>query len=469
MKRIIIVISAVLLCNGCALYKSFEVPEGSVKNDVVGDVVDAEGKVVADTLISESPVDLPSWREFFGDAKLQNLIEKGLEANSDLQIARMKIEDSKTMLLTSKLAYLPSIGVNGASVSTSSFGGNSTGTAYNLPISASWEIDLFGKIRNSKERAKANLLMSEEYLRLTELEITTLIANSYYTLIMLDEQLAVAEEFIANQTNTLEAMRQLKAVGLQSEAAVSQAEASLYNTCTTKSDLELKISLVENAVSLLINEPAHSIERASYAECDVLGGGLKESISLEVLSNRPDVKASEYALRSSFYGANVARAAMYPSLSLSGSIGWTNNFGGIVNPGNLLMSALGSLTAPIFNKGVNRANLNVAKSEYEQALVRFEKSLLSAGNEVNGLLVEKEKIAEKRAFRQQQIASNQKAYDNTQLLMKYSTATYLEVLVAQTSLLNSRLTDVGEWMVESQSAINLYKALGGSPQQPTEE
>ncbi len=451
MKRIIILAVVASLSVGCTVYKTFKTPEFDDKKEVLGGV---------DTLASESPVDLPTWREFFKDEKLQNLIEKGLTANTDVQIARKNIDQCETMLLTSKLAYLPSLGIN-ATGGTSSFGGNALGESYNVPLQASWEIDLFGKIRNSKQQAAANLLLTKEYARQTELQITTLIANSYYTLIMLDRQLEIASEFVENQTQNVKVIEKLKYVGMQTEAAVNQAKANFYNTKTTKTDIELQIKLVENSIALLINETPQVIERVSFDDAEMLSGEIKSAISLETLSNRPDVKAAEYSLRSAFYGENVARSRMYPSLTISGSAGWTNSVGAIVNPGNLLLSALGSLTAPIFNKGVNRANLNVAKSKYEQSLLSFQKSLLKAGNEVSGLLVEEEKVAEKRGFRQLQIESNQKAYDNSLLLMEHSSGTYLEVLISQTALLSSKLTDAGEWMVQNQGAINLYKALGG--------
>ena len=454
MRKIILLFAAASLISSCKIYRNFETPECGIESQIVGE---------GESLAAESPVKLPSWKEFFTDNNLQLLIEKGLESNADIKIARVNIESSKTMLLTSKLAYLPSIGINSATGSTSSFGGNALGQAYNLPISASWELDLFGRIKNSKDQAKANLLMSEQYARLTELEITTLIANSYYTLIMLDEQIAIANEFIENQTKTLNAMRSLKEVGSQTETAVNQAEASLYSTYTTKKDLEYKLALVENTISLLINEPPHAIARTSYNNVAELSGSIDECISLETLSNRPDVKAAEYSLSSSFYGANIARSAIYPRISLSGSAGWTNSVGGIVNPGDLLLSAIGSLTAPIFNRNVNRANLNVAKNRYEQSLIGFEKALLKAGNEVNGLLAEQELMGQKRVYRKKQVEANKKAYQNSKLLMEHSTSTYLDVLISEASYLSSRLTDVGEWMVDNQCTINLYKALGGDP------
>ncbi len=440
------------LSMGCSsVYKTFKAPTLDQSEEIMGG---------DDALSAESSVDLPTWREFFKDENLQKLIEKGLTANSDVQIARKNIDQCETMLLTSKLAYVPSLGIN-ATAGTSSFGGNALGESYNVPLQASWEVDLFGKLRNAKQQAKANLLLTKEYARQTELQVTTLIANSYYTLIMLDRQLEITNEFVENQTKNVEVIEKLKYVGMQNESAVNQAKASLYNTKSTKSGIELQIKLVENSIALLINETPQTIERSSFDDVQMLSGEIKSAISLETLSNRPDVKAAEYSLRSAFYGENVARSRMYPSLTISGSAGWTNSVGAIVNPGDLMLSALGSLTAPIFNKGVNRANLNVAKSKYDQSLLSFEKSLLKAGNEVNGLLIEEEKTAEKRGFRQQQIENNQKAYDNSLLLMQHSTGTYLEVLISQSALLSSKLTDAGEWMVQNQGAINLYKALGG--------
>ncbi|MEG1904188.1 MAG: TolC family protein, partial [Bacteroidales bacterium] len=241
----------------------------------------------------------------------------------------------------------------------------------------------------------------------------------------------------------------------------NQASASYYNVEASAKTLEKQIRIIENNVALLINEISHTIERSEFRECKNPESGLSKKISLAALANRPDVKVAEYELSRNFYGVNIARSALYPSIKLGGSIGWTNNLGVISNPGSLLMTALGSLTQPIFNRGINMANLKIAKAQYEQAMISFQKTLLNAGNEVNNALIECQNSTDKQLFRKNQVIANQQALENSMELMKYTSSTYLEVLIAQNALLQSKLLQVADWFEGIQGRINLYKALGG--------
>ena len=292
------------------------------------------------------------------------------------------------------------------------------------------------------------------------------IANSYYTLIMLDRQLVITNESVNNQQKNLDIIIALKEAGMQTEAAVNQAKSSYINAQAAAKDLEKQVKSVENALCLLLNETPSYINRASFNESLgydsnlVFGSNILTSISLEALSNRPDVKVAEYELRKNFYNVNLARSLMYPSLNLSGVLGWTNGQGGTINPGEMLLSALGSLTQPIFNRGANRANLKISKAQYEQALISFEKALLVAGNEVNNALIECETSAKKLALRSEQIIADRSALSNTMELMQHSSSTYLEVLYAENSLLSSQLMQIADWFEGISGRINLYKSLG---------
>lgn len=448
MRKIIFVGTALLFLSSCSLYRTFETPQAETK-EVYG-----EGVQVNDTL-----VDIPSWRAMFTDPHLQAFIEQGLAANSDLQIARHHIEQAQATLLSSKLAYLPSF----ALVPEGGVAGNdgSYARTYNLPLTTQWELDLFGKLRNNKEQARATLLQSVEYTKMVQTQLVASIANSYYTVMMLDRQLSIALESIVNQRENLETMIEMKKAGMQTETAVNQATASYYAVQVSVKDLEKQIRIVENSIALLINEPPHTMERSSFSGSETLYAALNESISLQALANRPDVRVAEYELSRNFYGVNVARAAFYPSISLGGSVGWTNNLGVISNPGTLLLSAIGSLTQPLFNKGMNRANLKIAESQYQQSLLSFQKAILVAGTEVNDALTECQNSIEKRMLRERQVEANELAMQNSKELMKHSSTTYLEVLIAQNALLQSQLVQVSDWFEGVQGRISLYKALGG--------
>ena len=449
MNRVIFIAAASMLSLGsCSLYRTFEAPAVQTEN-IAGDAVK----------LQDASAEIPSWRTLFADQHLQALIEKGLESNSDLQILRLKIEQAEAALTASKLAYLPSLAI-AAEGGVSKFNG-STAQTYHLPLVTQWELDLFGKIRNSKEQAKSTLLQSEAYEQMVQTQLVASIANGYYTLVMLDDQLRIVRQTIANLKENLAVIIELKKAGMQSEAAVNQATANYFSVQTSEEDLQKQLKIVENSIALLINETPHAMRRSAYNECTALNVELKDKISLTALANRPDVKVAEYNLRRDFYGVNVARAAFYPSISLGGSVGWTNNVGAVVNPGELLLSAIGSLTQPIFNKGVNRANLKIAHAQYDQSLISFEKALLVAGNEVNDALTECQSSAAKRILRKHQITANEQAVANSIELMKHSSATYLEVLFAQNALLQSQLEDVSDWFEGVRGNVNLYKSLSG--------
>ncbi len=449
MKHIIVTTLAVFLLSGCSTYRNFKTPEVKI-NKVCGNDIE-----VQDTLIN-----VPSWKDLFSDVPLQQLIEKGITSNTDLQIARLNVEKANAGLRMSKLAYLPSLSLSPEGSITKAER-EKAAYSYNLPLTMQWEIDLSGRIRNSKEQARSVLMQSNEYAKMVQTQLVAAIANSYYTLIMLDEQLQITRNSVDIQKKNLEIIIAMKDAGMQTEAAVNQATADYYSVMASEKDLEREIQTVENGIALLVNETPHNIPRSSLNMKASLNMDISDPISLTALANRPDVKEAEYALRGSFYDINVARSAFYPSIVLGGSAGWTNNIGIISNPGSMLLSAIGSLTQPLFNRGVNRANLKIAKLQYEQSLLTFEKTLLVAGSEVNEALLLCQTSSEKLDLRQKQVQANDAALQNSIELMKHSSNTYMEILIAQSTLLQSQLMYISDWYEGIQGQINLYKALGG--------
>ena len=285
MKRVIFIAAvAALSLHSCGLYSTFETPE--IKADKV---------YGSDITVQDSLIDVPSWRGLFVDQELQTLIEKGLVSNSDLQIARLKIDQTEAALTASKLSYLPSLALS-AEAGVSRFNG-STAQTYHLPLTTQWEIDIFGRLRNSKEQSLAILLQSEEYVKMVQTQLVASIANSYYTLVMLDEQLLIVNQNIENLKENLEVIIELKKAGMQSETAVNQATANYFGVRASAEDLKKQIKIVENSIALLINETPHAIKRNKYNESNILSVELKDKISLEALANRPDVKVAEYELR----------------------------------------------------------------------------------------------------------------------------------------------------------------------------
>ena len=443
------------LLSSCNVYKRYSRPDTDVQG-LYRDPVSAGDTLVSDT---SNMGNLP-WEKVFTDPHLQTLIRQGLEQNSDLQTALLKVKEAEAGLMSSRLAYLPSLGLSPQGT-VSSFDKAAASQTYTLPAVASWEVDLFGKLTNAKRGAKAALLQSEAYRQAVQTQVISSIANSYYTLLMLDRQLAITEETTVLWRETVETMKAMKEAGMVNEAAVVQSEANSYMIAASIPDIKKSIREAENALCLLLKQAPQRVERGRL-EDQSLPSLLNAGVPVQLLANRPDVKAAEMALAGTFYNTNQARSAFYPQISISGTLGWTNNSGmGIVNPGKMIATAVGSLTQPLFNRGALTARLRVAKAQQEEALVAFEQALLNAGSEVSNALVQYQTAKDKIVQREKQIISLEKSVEYTRELLTSSTATYLEVLTAEQSLLNAQLTGVSDEFQRVQAVVNLYRTLGG--------
>ena len=452
-KQIITLTVAALTLSSCGIYTKYK-PATEVPINLYGEEV-----VVTDTLDNMGNL---SWREVFTDPQLQTLIEKGLQNNTDLQSAQWRVKEAEATLLSAKLAYLPSFALSPQGT-VSSFDKSKATQTYTLPVTASWEIDIFGQIRNAKRQAKALLEQSRDYKQAVRTQLIAGIANTYYTLLMLDAQFEISVRTQHSWKETVDATRALMEAGMANEAAVSQMEATYYTICSSVLDLEVPCVRPLNSLSLLLAETPHTIERADTWNFPY---GMQERFSVgipvQMLSNRPDVRSAERSLEAAFYVTNQARSAFYPSIVLSGSAGWTNSAGSmIVNPGKFIATAIGSLTQPLFNRGTNIARLKIAKAQQEEAKLGFQQTLLNAGSEVNEALVKYQTAKEKAAYYDKQIMSLNKAFESTSLLMQHGNTTYLEVLTAQQTLLSAQLNQVANRFAEIQGVINLYQALGG--------
>ncbi len=450
MKRIIIIFAIACTMSGCSIYTKYSRPE------VHTDGVFGENVETTDT----TTIGDMQWTEIYSDIYLQKLIRKGLENNTDLQIARLRITQAQASLKSAKLAYAPSVSFN-ASGTISSFDQQSASKTYELPINASWEIDIFGKLTNQKRQAEASLEESETYKQAVQTQLIANIANSYYTLLMLDEQLRITEQTAINWEGNVKTLRALKQAGESNQAAVAQAEANKCSVDASMLDLKQQVTEVQNSLCTLLGEVLHTIERGSLKN-QTFPEELSIGVPIQLLSNRPDVRNAEASLKKAYYYTNEARSYFYPSLNLSGLFGWTNSGGGVVtNPGTLIWQVVGSLSQPIFNKGTNKARLEIAKAQQEEAKLTFQQTILDAGAEVNTNLAKYQTAKEKVAIYEKQIRLLESAVKSTRLLMDYGTTNYLEVLTAQQTLLEAELSQISNRFDEIQSIINLYSALGG--------
>ena len=452
--NIIIIAFAALLLTGCkSLYGNYERPDVKTSG-IVRNPVDDKAALAGSSDFGNLP-----WRSVFTDPLLQTLIEKALENNPDLLNAALNIDIAEQQLRASKLAFLPSV-VFAPNGSISHFGTHTSSTqAYTLPITASWDVDLFGKLRSQKKAAQMALIQSRDYKVAVQTNLICNVANLYYTLLMLDRQKQIVDDMSGLTKNTWDMMKLQMEFGRARSTSVQSAEAAYYSVQTQGADIKRQIRETENTLSLLLGEPAQSIARGSL-ENQSLPTNFSGGIGVQLLSNRADVHANEMALAQCFYNIQEARSRFYPALNISPTGAWTNS-NGLVNPGKLLLSVVGSLTQPIFMRGQLKAGLRVAEDRYKQAYNTWQNSILKAGAEVSNALVAYNSADEKNKLQQQQIDVLKQNVDHTQMLYTQSSSSYLEVITAQQSLLNAEISQVQEQFTKLQAIVNLYNALGG--------
>ncbi len=452
MKRIIYGIICIAILNSCSVYRNYQRPQDLQTDDLYRDRQEAS----ADTT---SLGDLP-WKEVFRDTLLQRLISYGLENNTDIQMALLRVDQAKAQLKAAGLAFLPSLTFSPQGALNIIDGGKATRT-YELPLEASWEIDLFGKLRNARKGMQSDLLGQEAYRQTVQSELISEIANNYYTLLMLDEQIVISSSTLDLWKEQVRVMESRLKVGEETENAVTSARASFYELEVTHNDFLRQMRETENALCTLLGMTSQPIERGVLSE-QALPEKLNIGIPLRLLSRRPDVIQAEMNLANAYYATNQARVAFYPALTLSGSVGWTNSLGQVVsNPGGWIASALASLTQPIFNRGKLTSNLRVSKDEEQIALLKYKQTLLDAGQEVNDAIYATEASSRNITIHRKQCDELERTVQTSEALYRTGNATYLELLTARQSLLNARLNVVADTFSRLQAVISLYKALGG--------
>ncbi len=444
MKKILIpfIILTIVMMNSCALYKEYERPDISFVDSLYNKIPTAN---------NYESIAYLSWDELFADTLLQDLIKLGLKNNTDLEVARLKVEQAEATLKTSKLTFYPNVSFSAQA------GANQNGTNYSLTPTASWEIDAFGRLHNTKEGAKAALAATEAYHQAVKTRLIATIADSYYTLLMLDEQLDISKRTLNTWDENIRTLSALKRAGKTNEAAVLQAKANKVNVEASIMTLEKQITEQENSLSALLGLVPQDFQRNDLSS-QIFPDTLLMGLPLSSLVNRPDVRQAEYQLVEAYYATNVARSYFYPTITLSGTAGWSGVSG---DPGDWIFNAVGSLMQPIFNQGKNKARLKISELQRQEALLNFKQTLLDAGTEANNALVSWQTARKRLDSDKLQIVYLKGAVLNTQLLMKNGQADYLEVLTAQKNLLQAELTETNDRYLEIQSVIMLYHALGG--------
>lgn len=457
-QNIMIMGLAALALTSCkSLYGTYQRPNVNTKGIVRDSLSMTDTLVVTDTTSFGNM----SWRSVFTDPQLQMHIERALTNNVDLLNAALNVKMAEAQLKAARLSFLPSFTFAPQGTIASWDGGKAIST-YQLPIAASWNVDLFGNLLSQKRAAQVALLATKDYQTLVKTNIISGVANMYYTLLMLDKQLEIVNNMHELTKETWDKMKVLKDLGRGIRSTgVQSAEANYYAVEAKKTDLVRQIRETENALSLLMGQPAQSISRGRL-ENQALPTNLSTGISIQLLANRPDVHAAEMQLAECFYGVETARSRFYPSLTIAPTGMFTNSAGAaVINPGKWMLSAVGSLVQPIFQKGKIIAGLRVAEAQYEKAYNTWQNSILKAGNEVSNALVLYHSSDEKSKIEAKQIQTLQQNVEDTKLLLSQSSSTYLEVITAQQTLLNAQMAKITDDFHKMQAVVNLYQALGG--------
>lgn len=452
-KSAVVVASLALATSSCSLYKKYETPTDTAMTKAY---VEAREHTAGD---STSFGNL-KWETVFTDPVLVDYINRALENNISLKDAQLNVELAQTQLKGARLAYFPSVAFapNGAGAS---YGGNPMSWSYQLPLSVSWEVDVFAKLLNNKRSARVSIEQAEAYAQAVRSQIISAVANTYYAIASVESQLALSRNTARLWSQTVEKMNDMMMAGRTNKAAVVQSDANYRSVLASITDLEVTRHKLNNTMSLLLGtmpQEWHVAADATLTVPDMLVSG----VPMHYLANRPDVYAAERGLATAYYATNVARAAFYPGLTITANGGFTNLLGSMVrNPGDWFVQLGGSILAPIFSRGQNIARLEAAKITQKQAMNKFESTILSAAGEVSDALTVYRKAGERAEYLAVQVDDLEKSVEYTNDIFTYANGTYLEVLTAQQSLLSAQMNRIACQLARAQAVISLYQAMGG--------
>lgn len=439
MKKIIYIALCLSTLSSCNIYRQFERPE----IETADSYRTLDGTVSVDT----ANIACMSWTEIYTDPDLQVLINYALENNTDLLVAMEKVREAKASLKGAKLSFIPSVVL--APQGGLSYSGGVTSWSYDISLAASWEVDLFGKLLNNKRKAQVVLLQNQEYQQAVRTQLIATIADYYFNLLALDKQLDIYIMTEQSWSVSVETIKAMKEGGMTNEAAVAQYEAYHASISTAIPEIKAAIMKQENALSALLGDYPKTISRGEIDNQKV-NFDIEAGVPVQLLANRPDVRNAEYNWASMYYNTNMARSAFYPSLVIDAGLGW-------INP----LNAIASLTQPLFYRGANKAKLEVAKAQEEEARLQFKQTLVNASMEVSNALITYDAELDKEVARDKQILSLYNAVEYTNELLKLGTSTYLEVLDAQQSLLSALISKTEDQLNKLNAVTSLYHALGG--------
>lgn len=466
MKIILIYLLALLLLSlsACKVSKDIAVPPAPLPDTYrTGSLTDT------------SSIANIQWKQFFSNRQLQLLIDSAIANNYDLQAALKNIEAAQLILGQSKLGYLPEArlqatgAVNRPSdnslngLSLSQFLGQSYVEDYTVSAALSWEADIWGKIKNQQAKALAAYLQTAEARKAIQTNLVSSIAKGYYNLLMLDAQLSIAKKNILLNDSTLNIINLQYSAGEVTALAVQQATAQRLVAAQLIPQLEQETAIQENALSILSGASPNTIKRTGTVNDPVFIGEITAGVPSALLQNRPDVRMKELELTVANANTGIAKANMYPSLIITAA-GGINSFKAsnwFNIPASLFATAAGGITQPLFQPKQLRTQYELSKTERDKAVIGFRQSVLTAAGEVTDALVKVNKLKEQQAIAATRVNTLQQAIGNADLLFKNGMANYLEVITAQSNVLQGELELAVLQKEQSIALIELYRSLGG--------
>jgi NodT family efflux transporter outer membrane factor (OMF) lipoprotein len=416
------------------------------------------------------------WKSFFTDVTLQNLIDSAIAKNYDMQIAVKNIEASQLLFKQVKWNYVPELNLNVTANSNRPSNNSITGLSiaqynigtkhvedYNANLGLTWEADIWGKIRNQSRSALATYLQTAEAKKLLQTNIVASVSQGYYNLLMLDDQLAIAQKNVKLNDSTLRIIRLQFDAGQTTLLAVQQAEAQRLSAAQLVPGFEQNIAIQENAIKILTGSLPDRIERTVRLEEVAIPENLSAGVPSAVVSRRPDVKSAELALTIANANVGIAQANMYPSLTITGT-GGLNTFRAsnwFTIPASLFGTVAGAVAQPLLQHRQLKTQYKVALVDREKTVLQFRQSVLNAVGEVSDALVKIEKLKTQQGIIADRVSTLQKATSNANLLFRNGQATYLEVITAQSNVLQSELDLATVKNARLNAVSDLYRSVGG--------
>ena len=460
-KPLVFLLLVTVLLNSCKIRQDYERPK-----DIV------EEKLYRTDLLPKDSTSIAqlSWKEIFTDAVLQKHISKALENNLDIRIALQNIASAEAYLKQSKAAYAPTLTVGpGYTFQTQSLNtqfGQIIGerryvNQFDVTASLGWEADIWGKLRGQQKAQMATYLGTVAAHQAVKSSLVASVATAYYQLLSLDEQKKIIQNTIEVRKKNLETTQALKTAGTLTEVAVQQSEALVYNAEASLISLDVQIQILENTISLIMGEPSQKIERTALSSQNF---NLKTDLGypISLLANRPDVRQAEFNLINALELTNSAKAQFYPTLKITGNTGLQSvDIDHLFSGNSLFASLVAGLAQPVLNKRQIKTNYEVSLANQEKAYLNFRKSILSAGREVSNALTMYTSQDQFITLKKKEMEAYKKSVNDSQELVNYGMANYLEVLNASVNQLNAELNIANAEYVKLQSAVELYRSLGG--------